>query len=445
MRRQAEAKATATAALVLGVVLVAGAFLGLEAGVEPFATWFYVFAWAGTLLAADGVVALGGGPPGAQRGRFLLLSRPAFLISLFAWSALHWLFFELLNFRLRNWYYVFLPSERATRWVGTLLSFGTVLPAILTAETLLAQRRFAERVRWPRLAVTPALLRALPVAALVMLALMMLAPRVFFPLVWGVLTLWLEPFVYRRAPERSLLGDLEAGRPARVLRLLAGGLGVGLFWELYNIRARTKWIYTVPGLEELKLFEMPLLGFLGFAPFALDCFVVWQALVVARLAVPRLAVPGLRIAPRRVAVSLACALPFCALVLAGMERWTIASYRPRLSAIVGAGAGVALQRAELDAFSLAAARPRRVAELTGADARQAARWIERARLATLRGIGTENARLLERVGIGSVEALAAARPGIVVARLRSAGCDPVPARVRVWVRAARRATDRPVS
>ena len=33
-----------------------------------------------------------------------------------------------------------------------------------------------------------------------------------------------------------------------------------------------------PGWESLKLFEMPILGFFGFPPFAVECFVLVQFL-----------------------------------------------------------------------------------------------------------------------------------------------------------------------
>ena len=47
-----------------------------------------------------------------------------------------------------------------------------------------------------------------------------------------------------------------------------GGAAIGFIWELLNINARAKWIYTVPFLEDARFFEMPLPGFFGFPPFA---------------------------------------------------------------------------------------------------------------------------------------------------------------------------------
>ena len=48
------------------------------------------------------------------------------------------------------------------------------------------------------------------------------------------------------------------------------GLLCGVVWESLNFFAPQKWIYTVRGLENLKLFEMPVLGFFGFPALAYD-------------------------------------------------------------------------------------------------------------------------------------------------------------------------------
>ena len=64
------------------------------------------------------------------------------------------------------------------------------------------------------------------------------------------------------------LRQLERGDYGQTLRLLLAGLIAGLFWEFFNFWARAKWIYTVPFFDELKLFEMPVAGFLGFPPRA---------------------------------------------------------------------------------------------------------------------------------------------------------------------------------
>ena len=49
-----------------------------------------------------------------------------------------------------------------------------------------------------------------------------------------------------------------------------------MLWEFWNMWAFTKWIYIFPLGQDWKFFEMPLVGFLGFLPFALEYFVMFH-------------------------------------------------------------------------------------------------------------------------------------------------------------------------
>lgn len=383
----------------------------------------------------------------ASRGGRFFLGRPAFLATALAWSVPFWLLFELLNLRLENWYYVFLPRNAAARWLGIALSFATVIPAILVMERLLDSFGIAATVRTPRLRLPPFMIPA-GMGAL-MLALSLAWPRALFPLVWGGVFLVVDPWVLARAPDRSLVGDLGRGRPGRILRLLAAGLAVGLLWEAFNIGARGKWIYTVPGFEEFKLFEMPVAGFLGFPFFALEAFAAWQALIVAGLAAP----PEMRLhvsaetpararstegsGARKVAVvaTALAAIAFSALTIAAMHTKTIASVVPAVADLGAPAASLARSGID-DPWELARADADELAGALGTDARASRAWVERARLATLRGIGATGAGQLESIGIGSVEELSVVEPERLTDRLGAAGAPVQPARVRVWVRAA---------
>lgn len=429
-------------AIAAGVALLVVSTIGMLRGVEPFATWYYQFSWYSVLLAADGVLAHAGWAGRGIKGEFLLLGRRSHLLSLLGWSAVVWFFYELLNFRLLNWYYIFLPENLAIRWVSTAVAFATVLPAVLVAEALLSAGRFGDDVRWKPVAVTPSFVQGMRLVGALMMVLVLVWPRYFFALVWGASMLMIEPTVYNRARERSLLHDLEQGRPGRILRLLAGGAMIGLLWELLNMGARTKWIYTVPFFEELKLFEMPVPGFLGFPPFAVECFIIWQALVSAGLATPRFG-PRLPTLPGRRAMATVTAGAFCVVVLYGMDTLTFTSYKPRLAELPGVPAQQ-LERAGYDVFRLAHSTGSLVAADIGAERERAERWITSAKLATLRGIGSGHVQLLHYLGIGSIEQLAEADPGDLIHRIETAtGADWVDARLRVWVRGARRAVQQP--
>ena len=232
------------AALVLAICLLALAGVTLLSArlVEPFHTWYYQWAWYLMLPALDAGLA-------ARTGRLVLFDDRRFAIALFAWSAPLWFVFEFANFRLANWYYVFVPQERWLHWPATVLAFATVLPAIFLAEKWLESLGVAERLRGRSFTLSPTHLRLIPVAGAAFVALALWRPLLFFPLIWGAFTLLLEPWNYRHDRSSSLLGDLAAGRYGRIVRLLMAGAAIGLFWESLNSVAGGRWIYTVPGLE----------------------------------------------------------------------------------------------------------------------------------------------------------------------------------------------------
>jgi len=396
------------------VVLIAAALLrGYE--IPPVPTWFYVLAWYPTLVILDEVVVLLGGES--------LLGRPRELAVMLWWSAVIWLLFEAINFRLRDWYYVFLPAGRLDRWLGIIVSLATVVPAVLLPERVLDRVGVRRDLRVRSFALEP---RHLEIASWVgwgLLAAVLAFPRYLYPLTWGAVRLIAEPLLYRCDPERSLFADIARGSWGRIARLMAAGLFAGALWESFNALARGRWIYTVPFLEHWKIFEMPLVGFLGFPFFALEVWSLYHLL-----------------APQTTRRTLLASTAFVLLVLSGIDHWTVSSTTPALRDLPGVTNGVIsrLRTAGWESVFRVAQSP--VAELayranlSPADARAA---HEAARLATLRGIGTAHAAALIGGGFASIEDLARADPDSVWKMVRG-GARPTLAEVRVWVRAAQR-------
>lgn len=416
-------------AIVGGIAALAIATKLLIEGVEPFATWYYNFAWYPVLIAGDGVVALVGGAGRGRKGEFILFGNKSFALTMLAWSSVVWLFYELFNFRLQNWYYVNLPPDRFNRWAGTILAFATVLPAVFVAEGILRGLNVANGVRWATFRVTNKVINGMRIAGVIMLALVLVWPKYFFPLVWGATMLLVEPENYKRSKEHSLLADLENGKPGRLLRLLLGGAMIGFTWEMLNIRARGKWIYTVPGLENLKLFEMPVPGFIGFPPFSVECFILWQAILLAGLGAPRWG-KALHATKSKRIVAGVLATVFSVGVLLGMELMTVDSFKPVLY--------------NTDGFRLAKETPESLSQKQGITIEEAQHRIEEARIATLRGIGTENLRALQSVGVTTLQQLATQNWRTLDSALeRATGREYVDARVRVWIRGARRSLNLP--
>ncbi|OLD96878.1 MAG: hypothetical protein AUG79_01645 [Gemmatimonadetes bacterium 13_1_20CM_4_69_16] len=410
------------AALVRIRLLAAAAVLVAVAALRFYespavATWLYVLAWYPTLLILDQVVVLRGGES--------LLAQPRALVTMLWWSAVIWFLFEAINFRLQDWYYVFLPASLPERWIGITLSLATVVPAVLLPERLLDRLGV-----WQQLRARPIPLRAQDPRVVFWvgwgtLAAALALPRYFHPLTWVAVWLVAEPVLYRTDPAHSLLVDLAAGRWGRIARLMAAGLFAGALWEAFNFVARGQWIYTVPFLEHIKLFEMPPIGFLGFPFFALEVWSVYHLL-----------------APRTSNRTVLASAAFAILVLVGMDHWTVSSVTPRLADLPGISQEVRDRLAQAgwtDIFRLARAPTAELAyraRITPAEA-QAARDV--ARLSTLRGIGTIHAAALIAGGIPSVAALGQADADSVW-RIAHRGPRPTPAEVRVWIRAAQRET-----
>jgi Domain of unknown function (DUF4332) len=412
---------------VLGVLLFALGLWALVADLEAWNTIWYLPAWYGYLLVVDAAIYL-------RRGVSFVGGRRRELVAMMLWSLPFWLLFEVYNLRLHNWYYVF---GLRTLWGSMLMStlaFATVLPAcFFHAEALEAFGAFREaRCRPLRVGRrTPGALAAVgafcAVAPLVW-------PRTFFWAVWGA-TLGIPEVLNYRAGAPSLIADLEAGKCGRLLRLLCGGLWAGAVWELLNYWARTKWIYTVPGFEDWKVFEMPLAGFGGFPPLALSAFAFFT--LVSRLA------RGPRVAAAAVAVVFSVGAS-----IAILDR-NVQSVRPVLSDLSGLDASAArrlrasgIPTPELLERAVRREGPATVASRAGIPLDRLERAASEASLALHKGMGAPAARLLEAAGVEKVSDLASSDPAELTAllsRVAAARREPAPRPeyVRVWVRAAR--------
>ena len=97
-----------------------------------------------------------------------------------------------------------------------------------------------------------------------------------FGFVWLGFVLLLDPVNFR-AGRPSFLAAWRAGDRALVRRWLVAGIVCGVLWEFWNYWALAKWRYVgVPVFPSVRLFEMPLAGYLGFPPFALEVFALYH-------------------------------------------------------------------------------------------------------------------------------------------------------------------------
>ena len=236
------------AVIFVGLAVIAGTLVAahFSEGVDLFR---FPLCWAGVLVALQGLARRGrGGSP---------LSSFADWAACAVASVLFWDLFELVDLRLRNWWYTGVSPHPLVSAAFGAVAFATVLPAVRLGLSLQEPPAALPARR------RPALLFAV---GLVMLALALAFPRWAFPLAW----LFLWPLCEAGCcllPRRTLATPLES----RVfLRTALLGLPLGLVWESLNWQCARGWIYTVPHFEGWKLFEMPLAGYLGYLPFLLE-------------------------------------------------------------------------------------------------------------------------------------------------------------------------------
>ena len=242
------------------------------AKIAPFPTWFTPIQWTGYILVLDALLL-------RRRRESFIFARPAEFLFMLIVSDVCWFLFEAYNLHLRNWEYINMPESLLLQALGSFWAFATIFPGILlTSEVIdtfggFQHSRF-KPVNIPQwvhtfLLITGALLCIVPVLVPAEIA------KYLFAFVWIGYVFLLDPINYRLGMP-SLLRELEKGSIQKLLSLFLSGLICGILWEFWNYWAHAKWVYTVPYFNRFKIFEMPLYGFLGFLPFAVECFVMWQ-------------------------------------------------------------------------------------------------------------------------------------------------------------------------
>lgn len=247
-------------------------FWTLNWGLEGLRThWGFFPLWLGYCLLVDGLVYL-------RRGTSLATRDWRKYIGLFLLSAPIWWIFEWANGRLQNWFYqgaeAFSPAAY-TFWAT--LSFTTVVPAVFGTAELVASFGWFKRLGLHGPAVRPTLPTTLLffVTGIVAFGLMWAWPRLFFPFLWISVYFIFEPvnvwLGFRTVASSTARRDW---RP--VLNLWAGVLITAFFWEMWNYFSYPKWIYQIPYANWLPVFEMPLVGYGGYLPFALELYAMYH-------------------------------------------------------------------------------------------------------------------------------------------------------------------------
>lgn len=269
----------------VGLVIIIVAEALLFSGDALIGRWFTPVVWTGYVLLANALMH-------RFRGRSLFSSdRREALIVVFV-SIAGWWLFEFYNaprFWRSDlelwWHYHNLEPNPYLRRVGYDWAFATIFPALfLTAEifnaTLFSKWRELNPVRLTK----PVLFILILLGALGAVVPLLWINAWLVPVVWLSFILLLDPLNALRGWP-SITGDLARGDLRRLFSLLAAGGLCGLLWEFWNYWAVSRWTYTVPYFGGVKLFEMPVLGYFGFPPFAVECWAMYifiRSLLVKR-------------------------------------------------------------------------------------------------------------------------------------------------------------------
>jgi len=235
--------------------------------------WTFFPLWLGYCLTVDALVLF-------RKGDSMLTRSFRAYVELFFVSVPAWWLFELLNWRAQNWLYDSRQFFTGLQYfVLASLSFSTVMPAVFGTAELVSSFGWLARIRrGPAIIATRVALLGFFAAGWLMLALLLLWPRYFFPFLWLSVYFILEPLNHWLR-NRSLAQYVAVGDWRPVLALWAGCLICSFFWEMWNFYSCPKWVYRVPFVDFLHVFEMPILGYGGYLPFSLELFAVYHLVI----------------------------------------------------------------------------------------------------------------------------------------------------------------------
>ncbi len=250
----------------LGILSCSAVLLAFE--VSFVKTWFFSLAWWSFILIMDSLNyrKSGASPLSGPFGEFLFVT----FISVFVW-----LVFELFNLRLNNWNYHGLPENLPLRWLGYFIAFATVMPAMWEISLFAGSHLKNRKLALFRLRPTPLLLKGSLVFGTGCIFLVIIWPRLFFPLTWLCFIFMLEPLNIWLGNE-SYVKDMDKRDWARFWSWVLAGLVAGILWEFWNFWAGSHWVYHLSYLDFWRFFQMPVFGYTGFLPFALEVFAFYH-------------------------------------------------------------------------------------------------------------------------------------------------------------------------
>jgi len=201
-------------------------------------------------------------------------------LQMFLISISFWFMFEIYN-RLvpfPGWHYLNLPESRLITFAMGSLSFATIVPAVIETYELVRTFHVFDKLKM-RVKIHPNRLMVnllIVVGIIFILSPFVLSTPWLWALVWSGFVLLIDPILYIFHDEKSVINLLKRHKFRIIFSIMLAGYICGFLWEFWNYWAYTKWYYTVPILDNIKVFEIPVVGFLAYGPFALEIYVMYN-------------------------------------------------------------------------------------------------------------------------------------------------------------------------
>lgn len=232
--------------------------------------WAFFPLWLGYILILNGWTQI-------RKGDSLLSRDLSTWLLLFLTSAPVWWIFEWLNKVANYWHYLGVEAFTDLEYnIFATISFSTVIPVIFSTSEWLASFQFTNRFRRGIKAGAKRDTRIFFfILGWLMLAFFLYIPEYGAAFLWMSLYFILDPVNYWLGYP-SLLKETANKNWRTVLILWIASIICGFFWEMWNYFAYPKWIYEVPFVDFWYIFEMPLPGYLGYLPFALELYAMYH-------------------------------------------------------------------------------------------------------------------------------------------------------------------------
>jgi hypothetical protein len=256
---------------LLGILLIIFLEFTLFFRIQPFIVWFTPLVWIGYILVVDSIVYL-------LKKDSLLMTHKLRFVQLLLLSTILWYGFEIYNHFTHGWFYSNLPQNKMITFSMGTIAFATIIPAVFETFNLIRNFHFFNKLKLKlKIPTNRYLLEFSIILGLIFLAIPFVWTSIWnWALIWTGFIFLLDPILYIYHDEKSLIAQVKKKKFNIILSIFLAGYICGFFWEFWNHWAYTKWYYTVPILDNIRIFEIPVIGFLAYGPFALELYVVYN-------------------------------------------------------------------------------------------------------------------------------------------------------------------------